>query len=91
MDEMGKSRIVKGIPWGVLVRHISTLQLKIGVRKACEVYVVQILNNLEENDISTLTKDLVLREFQDFLSEEILGLPPRWDIDFTIDLVIDML
>jgi hypothetical protein len=34
-----------------------------------------------------LTEDPILQEFQDVFPEEIPGLPPRRDIDFTIDLV----
>ena len=31
---------------------------------------------------------LVLQEFRDFFPDEILGIPPKRDIDFTIELVL---
>ena len=30
---------------------------------------------------------MILREYSDVFSKEILGLPPKWELDFTIELV----
>ena len=29
----------------------------------------------------------ILREYSDVFLEEIMGLPPKWELEFTIDLV----
>jgi hypothetical protein len=50
------------------------------------MFVVQILNAGIENEKLSIKRFVVLREFQDVFLEEILGLPPKRDIDFTIDL-----
>jgi hypothetical protein len=39
---LGQGKTIKGIPHGVSVRHIFSLQLKINARKGCEIYVVHI-------------------------------------------------
>ena len=44
--------------------------------------------NGNENDNKLKLEDiLVLKEFEDIFPEEVPGLPPRRDIDFTIDLI----
>jgi hypothetical protein len=57
-------------------------------RKRREIYVVHISKSKYEMVENMLTKDHILREFQDMFLEEILGLPPRWDMNFIIDLVL---
>jgi hypothetical protein len=61
--------------------------LKQNARKGCEIYVVHINESLDKVVDHLLTDDPILSKFQDVFPEEILGLPPRRDIDFTIDLV----
>ena len=55
--------------------------------KGCNIYFVQIFNNIGERDDNLLTNDPLLKEFQDVFVEEIPALLPNWDIYFTIDLV----
>ena len=81
---------VKGIPRKTTVRKISTLQLKRAVRKGCKVYAVKITD--EESKIETdklKIEDIpVLKEYIDVFLEEIPGLPPKRELDFTIALVL---
>ena len=81
--------IVKGIPRKTMVRQISALQLKRAVRKGCKAYAVTITD--EESKIKTdklKIEDIpVLKEYVDVFPEEILGLPPKRELDFTIELV----
>ena len=73
----------------VSISQISSLQMKKVVRKGCKVFVVHIINkehmdkeyNLKLDDIP------VLQDFSDVFLEEIPGLPPKTDLDFTIELV----
>jgi hypothetical protein len=76
---------VQGIPRPISIREISALQLKRCFRKGCQLYAAHV----EEPDKTkgpSLEDFLVLQEFEDVF-KEILGLPPKRDIDFSIDLV----
>ena len=78
---------VKGIPRKVTIREISTLQMKLPGRKGYKVFTFYKMND-KENDIKPKIEDIpVLKEFEDIFPEEFPGLPPKWDIDFTIDLI----
>ena len=44
--------------------------------------------NDKENDMKPKLEDMhVLKELEDMFPEEVPGLPPKRDIDFTIDLI----
>jgi hypothetical protein len=77
---------VKGAPRPISIREISALQLKRCFRKGCQLYAAHV-----EEPIYTKGPSLeyfsVLHEFEDVF-QEILGLPPRREIDFSIDLVL---
>ena len=50
------------------------------------MYAAQVLE--ETRDETPRLEDYrVLQEFGDVFPDEIPGLPPKWDIDFTIELV----
>ena len=87
-----KSISVKGIPRKTTIRKISTLQLKRDVRKGCKAYAVTITDeeSLIKIDKLKLEDIPVLREYVDVFPEEILGLPPKRELDFTIELVPDV-
>ena len=80
---------VKGIPRKIVVRHISALQLNRVVWKGCKCFAVTIFNeeNTSNKDKLKLEDILILREYLDVFLEEILGLPPKHELDFTIELV----
>ena len=65
------------------------MQLKRDVRKGCKAYAVTITNEKSMNNIDKLKlEDIpVLKEYLDVFSEEILGLPLKQELDFTIELV----
>ena len=86
MDEEGKPRVVRGIPKVVSVRKISTMQLKKLCRKVCRLYASHVLE-ATKNETPRLEEFHVLQEFNNVFPDEILGLPPKRDIDFTIELV----
>jgi hypothetical protein len=54
-------------------------------QKGCPLYVVQVLKTTEGADPSS-DDHPILREYRDVFPEEIPGLPPRRDIDFSIEL-----
>ena len=84
-----KSIHVKGIPRKTTIRKIFALQLKRAVSKGCKSYAVTVTDkeNLNKTDKLKLEDIPVLREFFDVFLEEILGLPPKRELDFIIELV----
>ena len=80
---------VKGIPRKTTIRQISALRLKKVVRKGCKAFAVKVTNeeNTNNEDKLKLEYILILREYSDVFLEEIPGLPPKWELDFTIELV----
>ena len=87
LDEEGNSRIVKGIPKVISVRQVSAMQLKKICRKGCQLYAAHIFEATED-ETPRLEDFHVLQEFRDVFPDEILGLSPKRDIDFTIELVL---
>ena len=86
MDEEGNPIVVRGIPKVIFVRNISAMQLKKFCRKGCQLYVAHIVE-ATENETPRLEEFQLLQEFMDVFPNEIPGLPPKRDIDFTIELV----
>ena len=86
MDVEGDPRVVRGIPKVICVRQVSAMQLNKLCRKGCRLYAAHVLE-ATENETPRLEDYPVLQEFKDVFPDEILGLPPKRDIDFRIDLV----
>ena len=63
------------------------MQLKKLCRKGCRVYATHILE-AKEDETPRLEDFHVLQEFRDVFSDEIPRLPPKRDIDFSIDLML---
>ena len=63
--------------------------MKNDVRKGCKVFDVHIINNeqIDKEDKLKFDDIPILQDFSDVFPEEILGLPPKRDLDFTIELV----
>ena len=72
------------------IRQIYALQLKRAVRKGCKAYAVTITDEESIIKIDNLKLEyiLVLKEYIDVFPEEIPGLPPKRELDFTIELVL---
>ena len=86
MNEKGNQVVVKGIPKVISVRQVSTMQLNKFCRKGFQLYATQILEATDD-ETPKLEDYQVLQEFRDVFPDEIIGLPPKRDIDFTIELV----
>jgi hypothetical protein len=85
VNEEGGKITLQGIQKLVSVRQISSLQMKKYCRKGCPLYAIQVLEYVED-DKPNLTDHPILREYKNVFAEEVLGLPPRRDIDFSIEL-----
>ena len=86
-DDFGTTRTTQGIPKPVSVRQISMMQLKKFMRKGCQVYAIQVTNLLGKDGKPKLEDFVVLRDFRDMFMDETPELPPRREIDFSIDLL----
>jgi hypothetical protein len=76
---------LQGIQKLVSVRQISSLQMKNYYIKGCSLYVIQVLDSIEDEK-PNLEDHPILREYKDMFPEEVPGLPLRRDIDFSIEL-----
>jgi hypothetical protein len=85
-NEEGRGVTLQGIQNPISVRQISTLQVKKYCRKGCPLYAIQVLNSVE-NKKPSLEDHSILREYKYVFPEEVPGLPPRRDIDFSIEIV----
>jgi hypothetical protein len=67
------------------VREISSMQLKKCYRKGCQLFAAQVEEAFQD-EFSNLEDHKVLKEFKDIF-QEVPGLPPKRNIDFSINLV----
>ena len=83
MNKEGNLVVVKCIPKVISVRQVSPMQLKKFCRKGFQLYAAHILET-SGDETPRLEDYQVLQEFRDVFPDEILGLPPKRDIEFTI-------
>jgi hypothetical protein len=86
LDEEGNQVTVQGIPRVVAVREISAMQLKKCYRKGCQLFAARV-EEVFQDAVSNLEDHRVLKEFEDVF-QEVPGLPPKTDIDFSINLML---
>ena len=63
------------------------MQLKKRMRNGCKIHVVCVTNCLVNENTTHVQDHPVLSKFMDVLPEEIPGLPPQREIDFSIEIV----
>eukprot|EP00253_Pinus_taeda_P026214 PITA_26214 len=86
-DELGMGKEIQGIQKPVQIRPITASQLVKCIRNKCQIYAVQV-GFADSVDKVAIVKDIpIVQEFADVFPEEIPGLPPRRDLDFTIELI----
>ena len=83
VDDEGIPIEIQGVQRKVLLSFISTMKVNLCLRKRCRLYVVEAVN---ERKGPSLDQYLVLSEFQDVFPNELPGLPPERELDFTIEL-----
>eukprot|EP00253_Pinus_taeda_P012645 PITA_12645 len=86
-DHLGNRKEMQGIKRPVQVRQITANQLVKCIRKGCQVYAIQVGYADSKDKTAILNTIPVIQEFIDVFPEEIPGLPPRRNIDFTIELI----
>jgi hypothetical protein len=85
LDEEDNLRKLQGIPRVVNIREVPALQLNKSYRKGCQFFFMQ-MEETPKDKLSNIENCAVLREFKDVFME-ILGLPPKRDIHFSINLI----
>ena len=83
LDDEGRPIEICGIKRGVSLRFISMMKVKRCLRQGCKLYLVKTVSDQKG---PSLDQHPVLAEFKDVFPEELPGLPPIREIDFTIDL-----
>ena len=63
------------------------MQLNKCLRKGCKLYAIRVLDLLLNENQTPLKQHPVLDEFPNVFPEEIPGLPPQHEIDFSIELL----
>jgi hypothetical protein len=84
VDDEGKRHVIVGWNQGVSLRFISSLQLRKSRHKGCKLYAILALN--EKGVAEGLEHLPVVKEFADVFPEELLGMSPERELEFTIDL-----
>jgi hypothetical protein len=82
-NEEGRKVTFQWIQNPISVRQISTLKVKKYYRKGCHLYAIQVLDFVEDTK-PRLEDHPILRVY--VFPEEVPGIPPRRDIDFSIEL-----
>ena len=80
INDAGNTIKVKGIPRKVTICEISSLQMKISVRKGCKLFVVYVMHYKDNENKLKLEYIPVLKEFEDIFPEEVHGLPLKRDM-----------
>jgi hypothetical protein len=83
VNDIGKPIEVQGIQRKVSLRFISTMKVERCLRQGCRLYVVEAV---KERKGPSLDQYPVLSEFKDVFPDELPGLPPEREFDFTIEL-----
>jgi hypothetical protein len=83
VDDEGRPVEIQGVWRKVSLRFISTMKVKRCLRQGCRLYVVEAVN---EKKGPSLDQYPVLSEFKDVFPNELPGLPPERELDFTIEL-----
>ena len=76
---------IQGMPKKFFVRNIYALQAKKCIRKGCKLFAVNI-QDIKARREQHIEDFLVLVDFTNVFLEEIQGLPPKRDLDFSIEL-----
>jgi hypothetical protein len=85
LNEEGNRKTVQGIPRAVVVREISTMQLKKCYMKGCQLFAARV-EEASRDEVSNIGDHVVLTEFEDIF-QEVPRLPPKRDINFSINLM----
>lgn len=83
VDDHGKRVGIIGVQQSISLRMFSAMQLRWCMRQGCHLFVVA-LEDVDEGESREIALDghPILREYADVFPLDILGMPPKRDIDF---------
>jgi hypothetical protein len=84
VDDEEQIRVIVGRNQGVSLRFTTLLWLQKNLCKWFNLYVILALN--EKGEVEGLEHLSVMREFVDVFPKELPGMPPKRELEFTIDL-----
>ena len=87
VDDDQTVRNVEGVIKTVSLRKIYAMQLKRCMRKGCNLYAMWVADLLLNEGQTQVKYHPILSKFRDVFPEEIPGLPPQREIDFSIEIV----
>ena len=76
---------IQGIRSGPMLNVISTMQAQRFLRKGCEAFLALVLDS--KRGQVNLENILVIKEFPNVFPEELFGLPPKREVDMSIEVV----
>jgi len=85
LNEEANQRIVQGIPKVVAIIEILAMQLKKCYRKGCQLFAAHV-EEASKDEVSKIEYHVVLKYFK-YVLQEVPGLPPKRDIDFSVNLM----
>jgi hypothetical protein len=83
VEDEGRPVDIHGVRRKVSLHFISTMKVKRCMMQGCRLYVVEVVN---ERKGPSWDQYPVLSEFKDVFLNEFPGLPPKREVDFTIEL-----
>jgi hypothetical protein len=83
VDDEGRPVEIHGVWRKVSLHFISTMKVMWCMRQGCRLYVVEAVS---ERKGPSLDQYLVWSKFKDVFPNKLPGLPPKREIDFTIEL-----
>ena len=86
-NDRGEQQELQGIKHPVQIRPITASQLAKCIRKKCQIYAIQVGYANQKDKTAMLGNIPVVQEFADVFPEEVPGLPPKRDVDFTFELI----
>jgi hypothetical protein len=86
LDEKGNLRKVKGNPRTMIIREIYEMQLRKCYRKNCQIFASHMEESCKDK-VPKLEDHAILEYFEDEF-KKVLGLPPKRDIDFSINMML---
>jgi hypothetical protein len=85
LDEEENLRSVQGITIVVTIREVSALQLNKSYRNGCQIFTAH-MEEAPKDKVPSIEDCIVLKEYEDVF-QVILILPPKRDINFSINLM----
>ena len=86
LHKLGKLEVkFKGIHRKLSSNMISAMEVQRMLRKGCQGFIAYVVETGKEG---TMVDEIpVVREFPDVFPDDIVGLPPEREVEFTIDLI----